>query len=145
LRIPKRSSKLIFQKVSNFHHYYHHHHHHRAATMELGHLLTHSGRTHAEVCSMVSSVFLVYSSYILFSNLLRCILFTCPIQFLTYSCILLKLELLIHLKFLYLFCSCPSVSCSFVYFISAAVILLASNFKIGHLDNRSLGKTNKTR
>ena len=74
--------------------------------------------------------------------MLRCILFTCRIQLLMYSCILSELELLIHLQFLYLFCNCPSVSCSFIYFISAAVTLLASNFKIRPLDNRRLGKIN---
>ena len=107
-------------------------HHHHQSVMQLGHLLTRSCLTHPEVSLTVyHDIFCQFGNhcFITLGNLLRGILFTCCIQFLLYSCSLSKIGVVFN----------PFVICVFVlwsvqvypavllmYFISAAVILLAS-------------------
>ena len=92
--------------------------------MELGHLLTRSGLTYPEVSSKV-----YHDSFCQLGNLFRDILFTCCIPLLLYSCNLSKICVIFN----------SFAICSFIlqsiqvypavllmYFISAAVILLAS-------------------
>ena len=110
----------------------HHHHHHHIRFMELGHLLTRSGLTYLEVsskvyhdsfCQLDSSVSLpweVYfeAFYLHVVSSFSCVPVICP-----------KLVLfLTPLQFVYLFCNLSQAypAVLLTYFISAAVILLAS-------------------
>ena len=94
--------------------------------LELDHLLNCSRRL------VVSPVFfcrLVCSILSILSNLLWGILFICCNQFLLYSCILSKTGVIFsYFAICACFIVCSSLSCRFshMYFISAAVILLAS-------------------
>ena len=111
---------------------HHHHHHHHISFMELGHLLTCSGLTYPEVsskvyhdsfCQLDSSVSLPWviyfeTFYLHVVSSFSCIPVICP-----------KLVLLLTpLQFVHLFCNLSQVypAVLLMYFISAAVILLAS-------------------
>ena len=108
--------------------YHHHHHHHHMSVMELGHLLTLSGLTYPEVsskvfhnssCQLGSSISLPWVIYFEAVYLHVVSSFSCiPALF-------PKLVLfLTHFQFVHLFCNLSNVL--LMYFISAAVNLLAS-------------------
>ena len=118
--LPFSPSSSKWSRSGHRHNHYHHHHrYHQLAIMQLGHPLTHSFLTHPEVSLIVSPGFiylLVYSSFIILSNLLQGVLFTGHKKFVLYSCILSKTAVT--------FCSfaisvivliCPAASCYFTY------------------------------
>jgi len=113
-------------------HHHHHHHHHHTSFMELGHLLTRSGLTYPEVslkvyhdsfCQLGSSISLPWviyceTFYLHVVSIFSCIPVICP-----------KLVLfLTPLQFFEFVLQSVQVYPAFLlmYFISAAVILLAS-------------------
>jgi len=124
--------QLLFNHKSASYHHHHHHNHHHISAMELGHLLTRSGLTYREVfskvyhdsfCQLGSSVSLTWviyfeAFYLHTVSSFSCIPVICP-----------KLLLfLTPLQFVHLFCNLSQVypAVLLTYFISAAVILLAS-------------------
>jgi hypothetical protein len=78
------TTHLVIHNMS-FVYYHYHHNHHYLANMQLGHLLTCSGLTLSEVCSMLSPGFfcrLVCSFFFsILDSLSRCLLFTYCNQF----------------------------------------------------------------
>ena len=127
------SSIIVGTFLQHFEDYHHHHHRRRHISFtELGHLLTRSGLTYPEVSSKVyhdsfcqsdSSVSLLWviyfeAFYLHVVSSFSCIPVVCP-----------KLVLfLTPLQFVHLFCYLSQVypAVLLMYFISAAVILLAS-------------------
>jgi len=130
------SARLTFVQFktneSHRHYHHHHHHHHHISVMKLGHLLTRSGLTYPEVsskvyhdsfCQLDSTVSLrwvIYfeAFYLHVVSSFSCIPVICP-----------KLVLFLStLQSVHLFCNLSQVhpAVLLMYFISAAVILLAS-------------------
>ena len=127
--ILRRVRLTIFMVEKHYHH--HHYDHLHISVMESGHLLTRSGLTYPEVswkvyldsfCQLASSISLPWviyfeAFYLHVVTSFSCIPVICP-----------KLVLFLNpLRFVHLFCNlsvCPAVI--HMYFISAAVILLAS-------------------
>jgi len=118
---------------------YHHHHHHHVSVMRLGHLLTRSVLTYPEIsskfyhdsfCQLESSVSLPWviyfeAFYLHVVSGFSCIPIICP-----------KLALFLNpSQFVHLFCNLFQVypAVLLMYFISVAVILLASLALIVHV------------
>ena len=108
-------------------------HHHHISVMELGHLLTRSGLTYPEVsskachdsfCQLENSVLLLWIIYYE-----AFYVFTCCIQFLLYSSNLSKIGVIFN-SFVICLLVLQSVQVYpaflLIYFMSAAVVLLAS-------------------
>jgi len=113
--------------------HHHHHHHHHMSVMESGHLLTRSGLTYVEVSSEVC-----HDSFCQLGNTVSLSWIVCREAFCLHvlsssSCIpvvcLEPVLFLIPLQCVNLFCN----SILLIYFISAAVILLASLALIVHV------------
>ena len=115
------------------------HHHHHMSVMELGHLLTRSGLTYPEVSSEVC-----HDSFCQLGNSVSLSWVVCREAFClrvsNSSCIpavcLEPVLFLIPLQCVNLFCNLSQVypAVLLIYFISAAVILLASLALIVHFD-----------
>ena len=115
-----------------YHHYHHHHHHHLISVMELGHLLTRSGLTYPEIsskvfhdsfCQLGNSVSL---SWVIYFEAF-CLHVLSSFSFIPVICPTFVL-ILTPLQFVYLFYNLSQLypAVLHMYFISAAVILLAS-------------------
>jgi hypothetical protein len=113
--------------------HHHHHNNNHLANPELGRLLARSGLTRLEISLMVSPAFfslLVCCFFSIVTNLLRGSLFTCCNQYLLYSCVLSKTGAIFSPFAVSVFVLQSTQvyhAAVLVFFISAAVILLASH------------------